>query len=147
MDLIKESAFVTENDYKRVTLLFFKETKTLHYWDKYITTREYHNFVKSYLNIHKTRTPLWWDRSGCMEILGMCNFSNFLWSQGLCDMKNIYNLYAAFLGIFWEDEYHKWFDDFQHSRDIVAHRWWVRGLGSHYAELIDNWLKLKNATS
>ena len=147
MDLIKKSASVTENDYKRVTLLFFKETKTLHYWHKYITTREYHVFVEDYLVSHEERTPLWYDRSGCMEILGMCNFSGFLWSQGLYDMKDIYNLYAAFLGIFWQDEYYKWCDNLQNDRDIVSHRRWVKGLGNCHAELIDNWLKLKNATS
>ena len=144
MDLIKKSASVTENDYKRVTLLFFKEIKVLQYWYAYTATKRYDSHVKYYLKDHKHRTAKWYDRTGCMKILGICDFGAYLKEIGAVDVVDTYNLYAAFLGIFWEEEYYKWAIEFGIKKLPSAHVSWVRCFSEKNRMLIDNWIKLKN---
>ena len=145
MDLIKKSASVTENDYKRVTILFFKELGVLRYWYDYITTDTYHSHVKYYLKRHRNRTDNWYDRGGCMKILGMCDFGTYLSNQGVYDVRDVYNLYAAFLGIFWEDEYYKWAIEFGDDKTPLQQIDWVGGFSNKNRILLDKWVKLKNA--
>ncbi len=145
MDLIKKSASVTENDYKRITLLFFKETGVLPYWYAYTATEKYDSHVKFYLKYNKDRTAKWYDRTGCMKILGICDFSAYLKERGAVDVVDIYNLYAAFLGIFWIDEYYKWAIEFGHNKLPSEQVSWVRCFSEKNRMLIDNWIKLKNA--
>jgi hypothetical protein len=146
MDLIKKSASVTENDYKRVTLLFFKEIKVLQYWYAYTATEKYDSHAKYYLKYHKDRTAKWYDREGCMKILGICSFGDYLKDRGVgSGVSDIYNLYAAFLGIFWEDEYYKWTIEFHDNKTPLEHINWVRSFSKRNTDLIDNWIRLKKA--
>ena len=144
MDLIKKSASVTENDYKRVTILFFKEIGVLPYWYDYTNTYEYEKHVKDYLRNNKNRTAKWYDRGGCMKILGMCSFGDYLKKRGIIHVSDTYNLYAAFLGIFWEDEYYKWAIEFGDKKLPSTQASWVRCFSDRNRMLIDNWIKLKN---
>lgn len=144
MDLIKKSASVTENDYKRVTILFFREIKVLKYWYDYTNTYEYEKHVKCYLKNNKNRTAKWYDRGGCMKILGMCSFGDYLKDRGIIHVSDVYNLYAAFLAIFWEDEYYKWTIEFGDDKTPLEHINWVGRFSKQNEKLIDNWIKLKN---
>jgi hypothetical protein len=80
-----------------------------------------------------------------MKILGMCDFGAYLKERGAVDVVDTYNLYAAFLGIFWEEEYYKWAIEFGEKKLPSEQVSWVRCFSMRNAELIDNWIKLKNA--
>ena len=147
MVLIKKSASVIENEYKRIFIRFLKELKLVQYWYKYINTDRYLEYAKSYTRgLHENRTTVWYDRHTCMKILGICDFSSYLKERGVGGgVSDTYNLYAAFLGIFWEEEYYKWAIEFSIERLPSEQANWVRRFSMRNAELIDNWIKLKNA--
>ena len=74
----------------------------------------------------------------------MCSFGDYLKKRGIIHVSDTYNLYAAFLGIFWEDEYYKWAIEFGDDKTPLEHINWVGRFSKQNEKLIDNWIKLKN---
>lgn len=141
MVLIKKSASVIENEYKRVFIRFLKELKLVPYWYKYTNTDRYLKYAKSYTRgLYRDRTTAWYDRNTCMKILGICDFSRFLHEEGVA-ITSTYDMLAAFLAIFWKEEFLKWRNDMR-IRDTVADR--IEIGKKHNLEMVNNWLKLKD---
>ena len=145
MALIRKSASVTENDYKRVTLLYLKELGLLKHWYDYTSTDTYQKCALQYVKKNKGRTTAWYDRNGCMKILGMCNFGDYLKGIGVIRKCDTYHMYAAFLAIFWEEEYYKWAEDLDYKESAEEYVIKTRGFGEYYTTMIIKWIKLKNA--
>lgn len=146
MDLIKKSVSVTENDYKlfikRVVILFLKETKLMHYWYDYTSSKEYSHFLVHYLKQINGHTQIWYDREDCMEVFGMCDFTDFIKKNYKKIDFSVYYLFAIFLAIFDKEEFEKW--NIRIGKDIDAEEF-ILSMKGHYSKFIDNWIKLKNA--
>jgi hypothetical protein len=117
MDLIKKSALDTESKFKRFFVLFLKEIKGVNYWREYVRTSRFIKFNIQYVKKHNKTNLNWWNKNYCIEILGSCNFSSyvFLHKANKVVFDQSYYLFAAFLFIFWEEEYRRYCNGINNS--------------------------------
>lgn len=113
MDLTKKSALDTESKFKRFFILFLKEINGVHYWKKHVNSKMFIHFNEEYVRKHDKTNYNWWNKNYCIEILGSCNFSSYMESYNLSSenrpfFAQSYYLFAAFLIIFWIEEYRRY---------------------------------------
>ena len=162
MDLTKKSALDTESKFKHIFIFFLKEIDGLRYWRKYITTQVFINFNDNYAKKYNMTSCEYWEKKYCIDILGSCNFSSYMGRHypympfSKRDFfEHSYRLFAAFLFIFWKEEYRRYYFSLTDKRvapikiDWNSPTWKQNEYLLTYFDsinlknLIKNWIKLK----
>ena len=143
MGLIKKSVSDTErkNRYARYAMRVFKDCHVLNEWKAYMETSEYKRFKQNYIRDEGT-TDAWYDCELCADILGSCNFTDYL----KCEYGNkfpIYNMFLAYLWIFDREEldkYTKKFRFFSHPAQTFDRT--LYSCNQKARRIVNKWLKI-----
>lgn len=107
MGLIKESVSELEKKvkYARIAMRFLKELKLVKYFIDYTKTPEYQKYLKGSIIAQENTSYIWYDRTCCASVFGVCDFDSYMKKVDIQYSFSIFELFIAFLIIFYPEEY------------------------------------------
>ena len=154
MGLIKKSVSDIERkiNYARIVMKVLKECHLVKEFIDYTKTQDYRYFTEKYMEKHTDCTDVWYDKEYCGNILGYCNFENYLemrYSREKSRKYNTYHLVLCYLAIFDEDEFIRYYtyrdigeiNPQEYIEKALAHKNYNQGKFDEV--IIIKWLRLK----